>query len=69
MSLRTMADREHVNDNGEFQSDKYLWCEPGFVPLKLTDPDARKALLLYADLREHVDAEFSDDLRHCISKF
>jgi len=63
-----MNDRDHVNDDGEFQSDKYTWCKPGFVPLKLTDPAAREVLLRYADLREPIDAQFSDDLRFCIAK-
>lgn len=31
---------EHIDADGEFQSDKYPWCAPGFVPLKLTDPMA-----------------------------
>ena len=61
--------REHVNEHGEFQSDKYRWCKPGFVPLKLTDPAARKVLLEYADLRQPIDGAFSDDLRFCIAAF
>lgn len=52
---------EHLID-GEFKSDKYPWCPKGFVPLKLTDPDARAALKLYAERRRSIDAEFSDDL-------
>ena len=47
---------------GEFQSDKYPWCLPGFVPLKLTDKTAQPLLRLYADRRKPVDAEFSEDL-------
>jgi hypothetical protein len=54
---------EHINKNGEFQSDKYPWCEPGFVPLKLTDPMARDLLYQYARRRASVDADFSADLR------
>lgn len=37
----------HIVD-GQFQSDKYPWCRPGFVPLKLTDPHARDLLERYA---------------------
>ena len=53
---------EHLID-GEFQSDKYPWCQRGFVPLKLTDPQAQPVLWLYANMREFVDQEFADDLR------
>ena len=52
---------EHLID-GEFQSDKYPWCKRGFVPLKLTDPDARAVLKEYALRREKIDSEFSSDL-------
>ena len=48
--------------NGEFQSDKYPWCERGFVPLKVTDPMAQPMLQKYAEARRSVDLEFSDDL-------
>jgi len=47
---------------GKFKSDKYPWCKPGFVPLKLTDKTAWKPLWNYAQTRRFVDAEFSDDL-------
>ena len=52
----------HIID-GQFQSDKYPWCHPGFVPLKLTDPMAQPVLWEYARVRREVDAEFSDDLK------
>jgi hypothetical protein len=48
--------------NGEFQSDKYVWCKSGFVPLKISDPMAQPQLWAYAQTRRSVDAEFSDDL-------
>lgn len=57
---------EHINKNGEFQSDKYPWCHAGFVPLKLTDPMTHSVLWDYANRRESVDKEFSDDLRACL---
>jgi hypothetical protein len=53
---------------GEFQSDKYSWCAPGFVPLKLTDPMAQPLLWEYAAVRRSVDSEFSDDLEACLKK-
>ncbi len=52
--------------NGEFQSDKYTWCQRGFVPLKLTDPMAQPVLYDYAKARESVDPEFSADLREAL---
>ena len=57
---------EHLID-GEFQSDKYPWCKRGFVPLKLTDPNARTVLRAYAELRRPIDAEFSKDLLKAIT--
>jgi len=59
---------EHINADGEFQSDKYPWCKPGFVPLKLTDPMAKSVLWEYADRREAVDSEFAKDLKACLFK-
>jgi len=64
---RNDVSREHII-NGEFQSDKYPWCKRGFVPLKLTDPNARLVLRIYAELRRSVDADFSDDLLDAISQ-
>lgn len=48
--------------NGKFRSDKYLWCPPGFVPLKVTDRMAQPMLLSYAEARRSIDPEFSEDL-------
>ena len=56
---------EHLID-GEFQSDKYPWCQRGFIPLKLTDPMAQPVLWEYAQNRESVDMEFADDLREAL---
>ena len=55
----------HLID-GEFQSDKYPWCKRGFVPLRLTDPDAPVALSAYAKFRRDIDPEFSADLVEAI---
>lgn len=60
--------REHINADGEFQSDKYPWCLPGFVPLKLTDADARLVLSQYVSMRRGIDPEFADDLRFAICR-
>ncbi len=53
---------EHLVD-GEFVSDKYPWCEPGFVPFKLTDEMAQPLLWQYAEVRRAIDPEFADDLQ------
>jgi hypothetical protein len=52
--------------NGEWKSDKYAWCLPGFVPLKLTDKTAQPLLWQYAQVRRVVDADFSRDLELCL---
>ena len=54
-----MAD-SHIKD-GQFQSDKYPWCKPGFFPMKLTDKDAQDLLWIYAERTE--DYRLGDDLR------
>ena len=60
--------RDHLTVTGTFQSDKYLWCPPGFVPLKLTDPAARDLLDEYARRRGAIDPEFNRDLREALMK-
>lgn len=57
---------EHINADGEFKSDKYPWCRPGFVPLKLTDRTAQPHLWRYAIIRGAVDKAFTDDLCACL---
>lgn len=52
---------EHLVD-GEFKSDKYEWCPPGFVPLRTRDPDAQDLLWVYAQRRARLDAGFGADL-------
>lgn len=52
----------HINEQGEFQSDKYPSCPPGKVPLSVKDPTAQDLLWEYAQRRRVVDSEFSDDL-------
>jgi hypothetical protein len=53
---------EHIDASGRFQSDKYDWCKPDFVPLKVTDSMAQPVLWAYAQARRSVDAAFADDL-------
>lgn len=52
----------HINEEGAFQSDKYPWCKPGFVPLKIGDPMATDLLIEYARRRKSVDEGFTSDL-------
>lgn len=49
-----------------FQSDKYPWCPAEFVPLKLTDQDARLVLEVYAQMHGRRDAFFAADLQEAI---
>ena len=58
---------DHIVD-GQFQSDKYPWCKPGFLPLKITDPMAEKPLRIYAEYRKEIDPEFSRDLIKCLDE-
>lgn len=53
---------EHLTADGEFKSDKYAWCPPGFVALKLTDKDAQPFLWGYAQTHRTRDSSFTDDL-------
>lgn len=52
----------HLNEDRQFQSDKYPTTPPGLVPLSVRDPTAQDLLMEYAQRRRSVDAEFSDDL-------
>ncbi len=52
----------HINDDGEFQSDKYPTTPAGKVPLSVYDTTAQDLLWEYAQRRRSVDAEFSSDL-------
>ena len=56
----------HINEHGAFQSDKYPTCPAGKVPLSIKDPTAQDLLWEYAQRRRAADAEFSDDLEHCL---
>ena len=52
----------HLTVSGRFQSDKYLWCPAGFVPIKTTDTMAQDLLREYAKRRAAVDKDFCADL-------
>src|SRR5271170_2010311 len=52
----------HINDKGQWQSDKYPTCPPDKVPLSVSDKSAQDLLWEYAQRRRKVDSEFSDDL-------
>lgn len=59
--------RPHVTADGQFKSDKYDWCPPGFLPLKLSDRSAHQSIALYAMRRRKVDPDFSEDLLTCLT--
>ncbi len=45
----------NLTKDGEFQSDKYTWCPPGYFAIKLSDPIGRLCLLTYAELTDQDD--------------
>lgn len=57
---------DHINRDGQFQSDKYPTCPPGKVPLSVKDMTAQDLLWRYAERRRAVDDDFSNDLKHCL---
>lgn len=52
----------HIID-GKFQSDKYSWCQPDFVPLKVTDALAQPYLWAVACLYAAMGDDFGNDLK------
>ena len=42
--------RNHLTVTKQFQSDKFPWCPPNLVPLKMSDPDAVRLLVEYGFL-------------------
>lgn len=61
--------RDHIDADEKFQSDKYVWSRPDFVPLKVADPMAQPVLWEYARQRRSVDPAFADDLQHRLLEF
>lgn len=53
----------HINQNGEFQSDKHPDLPPDKIILSFKDPRAHGALLALAEGYMATDLEFSDDIR------
>ena len=66
ISPRPRSVRDHITAHGFIKSDKYDWCLKGFIPLKLTDPDAQTVLIEYAALHQFRDADFADDILYAI---
>ncbi len=56
----------HINQDGEFQSDKYPTCPAGKVPLSVKDPMAQDLLWEYSIRRRSVDPEFALDLEQVL---
>lgn len=52
----------HINEKGQWQSDKFPTTPADCVPLRVTDKTAQDLLWKYAQRRRKVDTEFSDDL-------
>jgi len=50
----------HINEKGQFKSDKYPDLPPDKIILSFKDPLARKALKLYAELTK--DTELAKDI-------
>ena len=53
----------HLTKSGQFKSDKYKWCPPGFFALKFTDKLAREIIDYYASRLKGKDKELYEDLR------
>ena len=56
----------HINKDGEFKSDKYKWCPPGFVAFKFTDELAWEPIMDYANRTK--DKELAIDLIVSVKK-
>ena len=58
--------REHINENGEFQSDRFPETPEGCILLKFKDVNAHTALLALADYYEKIDPALSSDVRWAV---
>jgi len=58
----------HINDKGEFQSDKYPEIGPDKIVLSFKDPLARTALYQLAVSYERTDPELADDIWERLEK-
>ena len=57
-----MTDLTHINDKGEFQSDRYPDLPPDKIVLSFKNPKARRALRLLASLYQRRDPQLSKDI-------
>jgi len=53
----------HINEKGEFQSDKHPELPPDRIRLNFLNPRSKRALLMLADDYESIDPELSEDIR------
>lgn len=64
--------REHVTQNGRFQSDRFPTTPEGKIPLSDRQPDALQPLLLYAArhvcANVHGDTQIAYDLVHALMR-
>ena len=51
---------EHINDKGQFQSDKYPYLRPDFMQFSFRDENARAIMKWYAALTD--DKELAEDI-------
>lgn len=59
---------EHIV-KGEFQSDKFPWCKPGFFPMKFTDKKSQPLLWKYAEIMDECgEGECSLDMKEMLRK-
>ena len=56
----------HINEKGEFQSDKYPDLAPDKIVLSFKDEHARAALEVYAARVFRTDPELTEDIRERI---
>ncbi len=66
--MKRTPKRPHLTQRGVFRSDKYKWCPPGFLALKLTDVTAQPWIWGYAQLRGVIDQEFREDIHYALNK-
>jgi len=53
----------HINEDGQFQSDKHPELEPDRVLINISKPRNWPGLRLIADAYQEKDPEFAEDLR------
>jgi len=52
----------HINDVGQFQSDKYKWLPPDKIVLSFKDMRARSALMALAEAYHDADPGLAEDI-------